>query len=49
MSENNIRRRVFTKVAKELGIKRLSWQVFRYSHATFTEIDRDATQKTVRR
>ncbi len=37
INENNVRRRWFSKIAKELGISRLSWHVFRYSHATFTE------------
>lgn len=36
INENNTRRRTFSKIAKALGIKRLSWHVFRYSHATFT-------------
>ena len=37
INENNVRRRVFSEIAKDIGIKRLSWHVFRYSHATFTE------------
>lgn len=37
INENNVRRRGFAKIAKAVGIKRLSWHVFRYSHATFTE------------
>ena len=37
ISENNTRRRVLNPMAKILGVTRLSWHVFRYSHATFTE------------
>jgi site-specific recombinase XerD len=28
--------RIFGPIAKAIGISRLSWHVFRYSHATFT-------------
>ena len=37
ISENNTRRRVLNPMAAALGVARLSWHVFRYSHATFTE------------
>jgi integrase len=37
INENNVRRRTFSKLAKDIGVTRLSWHVFRYSHATFTE------------
>ncbi len=37
ISENNTRRRVLNPMATILGVTRLSWHVFRYSHATFTE------------
>ena len=37
VDQNNARNRLFTKLAKDLGLTRLSWHVFRYSHATFTE------------
>jgi integrase len=37
INENNTRRRLFAKIAKDVGVARLSWHVFRYSHATFTE------------
>lgn len=37
INENNVRRRGFSKIAKDIGVTRLSWHVFRYSHATFTE------------
>lgn len=37
ISENNTRKRIFGPIAKAIGIARLSWHVFRYSHATFTE------------
>jgi integrase len=37
ISENNTRKRKLAPIAKALGITRLSWHVFRYSHATFTE------------
>ncbi len=36
-NQNNVRRRVFDPLGKNLGLTRLSWHVFRYSHATFTE------------
>lgn len=37
INENNVRRRGFSKLAQEIGVSRLGWHVFRYSHATFTE------------
>jgi len=37
LSENNLRKRTLSKVGERLGITRLTWHVFRYSHATFTE------------
>lgn len=37
VSENNTRRRILNPLAAILGVRRLSWHVFRYSHATFTE------------
>jgi integrase len=37
VNQNNVRARLFARVAQDLGLTRLSWHVFRYSHATFTE------------
>jgi integrase len=37
VNENNTRKRLFGKIAKALGLKRLGWHTFRYSHATFTQ------------
>lgn len=37
ISENNTRRRILNPLAEMLGVTRLSWHVFRYSHATFTD------------
>lgn len=36
IAENNVRRRVLAPMAGRIGVARLSWHVFRYSHATFT-------------
>lgn len=36
VDQNNVRARLFTRIAENLGLSRLSWHVFRYSHATFT-------------
>jgi integrase len=37
ISENNTRKRVLNPMAEGLGVSRLTWHVFRYSHATFTQ------------
>jgi len=34
---NNLRNRSLAKIAKKLELPRLSWHIFRYSHATFTD------------
>jgi integrase len=37
VNENNTRKRLFGKIAKTLGLKRLGWHTFRYTHATLTQ------------
>jgi integrase len=37
INENNTRKRLFGKIAKALGLKRLGWHTFRYTHATLTQ------------
>ena len=37
VNQNNVRRRVLAVIGKTLNLTRLSWHIFRYSHATFTE------------
>jgi len=37
VDQNNVRRRVLAVIGKTLNLTRLSWHIFRYSHATFTE------------
>jgi integrase len=37
VNENNTRKRLFGKIAQALGLKRLGWHTFRYTHATLTQ------------